>query len=402
MKLAYFDCFSGISGDMILGALVDSGVPLERLRIGLTGLKLGGYDIAARLAVKNGITGTRVEVTVNEAQPVRHLRDIETILDKSELPPAVKEKSKQVFVALARAEAKIHNTTPDRIHFHEVGAVDAVVDVVGAVLGLHLLGIERLVVSRIHVGTGFVDCQHGRIPIPSPATTALLQGAPVFSTGIEAELTTPTGAAIVSTLADEFGPLPAMTPIATGYGAGMRDLGIPNMLRLIIGQSELSDSETDFVSVIETNIDDMTGEQLGYAVEKLMGEGALDVWLTPIQMKKGRPGHMLSVMASQGDVEPLARLVLSETTTLGVRLRRCERRKQFREMRTVRTRFGEVRVKVSISSGEVVRVAPEYEDCRAIADREGEPFPAVFDQVRRQAERQLLDWADKTSPPHES
>jgi uncharacterized protein (TIGR00299 family) protein len=389
MKLAYFDCFAGVSGDMILGSLVDAGVSLDDLRAGLAGLNLDGFELTASKAVKNGITGTQAKVTVEESPIHRHLPDIEKIIDGSNLPPDVKEKSIRVFRTLAAAEAEIHNTTPDKIHFHEVGALDAIVDIVGSLLGLSLLGVERVVASRVHVGSGFVECQHGKIPIPSPATVKILEGAPLFSTGIEAELTTPTGAAVLKTMVDQFGPMPSMTVEATGYGAGCRDLKIPNLLRLIVGRTTDSDLETDQVTLIETNIDDMTPELLGYTLERLMDGGALDVWLTPIQMKKGRPATTLSLLADGDTVEALVNVVLSETSSLGVRLQTMERRKLSRRMHTVRTRFGEVRVKLAMMAGQIRQIAPEYDDCAEIARREKIPLTTVYDEVRRAAEQQV-------------
>jgi len=279
MKPAYFDCFAGVSGNMILGALIDAGVALDDLKTELAKLKLDGFDLTANKVVRNGITGTHVEVITEESHVHRHLKDIEEIINQSDLAPDLKDKSKRVFQTLAKAEAKVHNTTPDKIHFHEVGALDAIVDIVGSVIGLSLLAIDIVVVSRIHVGTGFVECQHGKIPVPAPATIEILKGTPLFSTGIEAELTTPTGAAILKTLAKGFGPMPAMTVDSTGYGAGSRDLEIPNLLRLICGRQTSSSApfETDQVTLVECNIDDMNPEILGYVMERAMENGALDV-----------------------------------------------------------------------------------------------------------------------------
>ncbi len=390
MKLAYFDCFAGVSGDMILGALVDAGVALGDLKTELDKLKLDGFDLTAKKVVKNGITGTHVEVITEESHAHRHLKDIEEIIDQSDLALDLKDKSKRVFQTLAKAEAKVHNTTPDKIHFHEVGALDAIVDIVGSVIGLSLLGTDIVVASRIHVGTGFVECQHGKIPVPAPATIEILKGAPLFSTGIEAELTTPTGAAILKTLAKGFGPLPAMNVDCTGYGAGSRDLEIPNLLRLVVGTAIGSAYLTDQVILIETNVDDMNPEILGYVTERVMEHGALDVWLTPINMKKNRIGAKLSVLASVADADSLVDIVFAETTTLGVRMQPMERRKLAREVRIVHTRYGDIKTKVSLSDGKVRHASPEYEDCKAVARREGVPLMEVYEEVRRAASEQVL------------
>ncbi len=392
MKLAYFDCFAGVSGNMILGALVDAGVVLGDLKTELAKLKLDGFDLTAEKVVKNGITGTHVEVITKESHTHRHLKEIEQIIGQSDLALDLKDKSKRVFQTLAKAEAKVHNTTPDKIHFHEVGALDAIVDIVGSVIGLSLLGTDLVVASRIHVGTGFVECQHGKIPVPAPATIEILKGAPLFSTGIEAELTTPTGAAILKTLAKGFGPMPAMTVDCTGYGAGSRDLEIPNLLRLICGRQTSSSApfETDQVTLVECNIDDMNPEILGYVTERVMEHGALDVWLTPINMKKNRVGAKLSVLASVADADSLVDIVFAETTTLGVRMQPMERRKLPREVRVVHTRYGDIKTKVSLTNGKVRHATPEYEDCKAAARREGVPLMEVYEEVRRAASKQVL------------
>ena len=392
MKLAYFGCFAGVSGDMILGALVDAGVALGDLKIELNKLKLDGFDLTAKKVVKNGITGTHVEVITEESHVHRHLKEIEEIINQSDLAPDLKDESKRVFQTLAKAEAKVHNTTPDKIHFHEVGALDAIVDIVGSVIGLSLLGTDMVVASRIHVGTGFVECQHGKIPVPAPATIEILKGTPLFSTGIEAELTTPTGAAILKTLAKGFGPMPAMTVDCTGYGAGSRDLEIPNLLRLICGRQTSSSApfETDQVTLVECNIDDMNPEILGYVTERVMEHGALDVWLTPINMKKNRIGAKLSVLASVADADSLVDIVFAETTTLGVRMQPMERRKLAREVRIVHTRYGDIKTKVSLMNGKVRHATPEYEDCKAAAQREGVPLMEVYEEVRRVAQEQIL------------
>lgn len=389
MKLIYFDCFAGVAGDMILGALVDAGVPLDQLSAELAKLNVAGFKLAANKAVKNGVSGTKIDVITEEQKTHRHLRDITEIIDKSDLSDTVKTRSVQIFQTLADAEAKVHNTTPEKIHFHEVGALDAIVDIVGSVIGLQLLGVDEVYASRIHVGTGFVECEHGKIPLPAPATLEILHGVPTFSTGIKSELTTPTGAAILKTLVKEFGPMPAMTIDATGYGAGTRDLEIPNLLRAVLGNTKAGDFETDQVTVIECNLDDMTGEHLGYVFQQLLEAGALDVWFTPIQMKKNRPATLLSVLSANNDADRMIEMILAETSTLGVRVQRMERRKLEREIITVSTTYGDVRVKVCRMGDRVRNFAPEYDDCKSLAQSNDVPFADIYAAANRAARDSL-------------
>ncbi|MEW5795160.1 MAG: nickel pincer cofactor biosynthesis protein LarC [Candidatus Zixiibacteriota bacterium] len=384
MKLLYFDCFSGISGDMILGALIDSGLPLDRLQHELAKLPVTGFSVSAEKAVKNGITGTKVTVHTDDQKAHRHLKQIMGIIEASSLSNSVKQTSIRVFETLAGAEAKIHDTTADKIHFHEVGALDAIVDIVGAIAAMELLGIDQVWSSAVHVGTGFVDCQHGRLPLPAPATVEILKGTPVYSTGLDAELVTPTGAAILKTMSAGFGPFPPMTLESVGYGAGSRDLPIPNLLRVLIGTSA-DDYEMDQVDLIEANIDNMPPEQFEYVVDKLMSSGALDAYLTPIIMKKSRPAITLSVIARPQDAPRLLDVVFAETTTLGVRLQKLERRKLKREVRTVVTKYGDVRVKLSWLSGRIRDITPEYDDCRRLAEEKSVPLREVFREAARVA-----------------
>ncbi len=382
MKLAYFDCFAGAAGDMILGALIDAGLPFDFLKSELAKLKLDGFDLQCDRVMKNGISGTKLSVITGEQNVHRHLGDITEIIDHSDLSGQVKSRGIAVFETLARAEAKIHGTTTDKIHFHEVGALDAIVDIVGTVIGLDYLGIRQIMVSPVHFGTGFIECEHGKMPVPAPATLEILKGAPTWSSGIRSELTTPTGAALLKTLADSFGPVPPMTTTSVGYGAGSRDLEIPNMIRVVIGESATDSLEIDEILLMECNLDDMTGERLGYVMERLLSEGARDVWFTPIQMKKNRPAVTLSVLADQARYDALSSTIFAETSTIGIRTQRLMRRKLKRETRTVRTHFGEIRVKVS-RLGRTERIAPEYEDCREAALREGVPLAQVYDEVMR-------------------
>ncbi len=390
MKLLYFDCFSGISGDMILGALIDAGVSLDKLKAELAKLNLAGFSITAEKCVKNGISGTKVTVHTEDQKVHRHLKHIHEIIEPSGLSDKAKKTSLRVFQTLAEAEARIHNTSPEKIHFHEVGALDAIVDVVGSVVGLQLLGIDQVWASPVHVGTGFVDCQHGRIPLPAPATVEILKGTPVYSTGLDAELVTPTGAALLKTLADSFGPLPPMQLETIGYGAGTQDLPIPNHLRVIVGTTQ-GQFEFDQVDLIETNIDDMPPEHLDYVVERLMKAGALDVSMTPLIMKKSRPAVCLGVLVMPQDTSRLLTIIFSETTTLGVRIQKVERRKLPREIRTVKTRFGDIRVKVSWLEGSVRDMSPEYEDCRRLALEHNVPLHEVYRAASHAAEQ---EWPD--------
>lgn len=378
MKSVYFDCFAGISGDMILGALVDAGLPLADLEAELAKLGVDGYTLSAEKAVKNSISGTSVKVMTEEQSAHRHMKDIVEIINASSLSQAVKTLGINVFKTLAEAEAKIHNTTPDKIHFHEVGALDAIVDVMGAVVGLELLGASSVYASPVHVGSGFVECEHGKIPVPAPATLEILRGVPTYSTGIAAELTTPTGSAILTTLADQFGPMPSMTIDSIGYGAGSRDLEIPNLLRLIVGSESVDGYIVDQVELVEANIDDMNPEHYDYVIDRLMAQGALDVTLTPLMMKKHRPATHLSVMVQPSDVQKLIKTLFAETTTLGVRRQTIQRQKLPREVRTVTTPHGEVRVKIAWLDGQVHIVAPEYDGCRKLAEDHGVPLREIY------------------------
>ena len=348
MHIAYFDCFSGISGDMIMGALIDAGLDLHQLNEELKKLKMGGYTLNAKKTTRRGIAGTRFSVDADNDHVERHLKDIEKILDHSDLGDDIKDRSKAIFRELADVEAKIHNSSPGEIHFHEIGAMDSIIDIVGSLLGLKLLGIETVYASRIPVGTGFVECDHGTLPLPAPAALELLKGIPIYASGIEKELVTPTGIVILKHVAKSFGVIPEMRIHQIGYGAGSRDLKIPNLLRVWIGESEEKrEYEEDEVILIETNIDDMNPEFFGYTSEKLLERGALDVFMTPIFMKKNRPGTLLSVLISPDKLDEMLSIIFAETTSLGIRLQRLERKKLPREILTVDTTFGCVRVKVS-------------------------------------------------------
>jgi len=394
MNVAYFDCFSGVAGDMILGALVDAGLDVGALKKELKKLKLTGYQLTTEKTMKNGISGTKLCIEIVEEQGERRLKDIIKIIAGSELDDDVKEMSSGIFEALAEAEAKIHNSPVDEVRFHELGSLDTIIDVVGSVLALKRLGIEAVYSSKFHLGSGFVTCRHGTIPVPSPATLELLKDVPVFSQGIEAELTTPTGAAILRTISRSFGIMPDMKIGRLGYGAGDLDLEIPNMLRVYIGEVDEEgdgDYEKDSVVQVETNIDDMNPEFFDYLSEKLLEQGALDVFMTPVFMKKNRPATLLSVQATGEMLEDVLATIFTETTTLGVRIRKMERRKLVKKTISAKTRFGLIRVKVGMLKGNVTTVAPEYEDCKAAAREFGASLGDVYDGAKEAAWRMLRE-----------
>ncbi len=390
MRIAYFDCFSGVSGDMILGALIDAGADLLRLEGELGKLMISGFTLKAEKTMRRGISGTGFFVSQDHNHTKRHLADIEKIMDNSDLTDDIKSGAKSIFRELANVEATIHNTSPEDIHFHEIGALDSIVDVVGSLVAVKMLGIETIYASRIPVGTGFIECDHGVLPLPAPATLELLKGIPVYESSIEEELVTPTGIAILKHLVQRFGSIPDMKIECTGYGAGSRDLKIPNLLRIWIGESEVKQIyESDEVILIETNIDNMNPEIVGYAMEKLLEEGALDVFMTPIFMKKNRHGTLLSVLITPDQLDDIISVIFSETASLGIRFQRLERRKLPREVIVVETSLGPIRVKVSHIDAEKRVLSPEYEDCREIAATQGIPLKDVYEEVRVAAERVL-------------
>jgi len=354
---------------MLLGALVDTGLALSRLEEGLAGLGISGFRLRERKVRRGAICGTKVdvEITVEEKGP-RYLKDIQRIIAESRLEAGIKARALAVFERLAEAEARVHGVGVEEIHFHEVGALDAIVDIVGGVFGLAELGVERLVVSPVHVGCGQVRTQHGVLPVPAPATLEILRGRPIYATGVEAELATPTGAALVATLGDDFGPCPKMVVEEVGYGAGSMELeGLPNMLRLWVGRTEERLGEEQ-VAVVETDIDDMNPEWYGPVVEGLLGLGALDVTLGPNFMKRQRPGVRLGVVCRPELVHRVAEFILRQTTSLGVRFRVESKLMLPRKMQEVQTPYGRVRVKVAYLEGRVQNVAPEFEDCQRLAE----------------------------------
>lgn len=381
MKIAYFDCIAGASGDMILGALLDAGVSREMLQERLSVLPLGDeFELRAQKVNKNGFGATKVDVIVLEnsadLQHGRHLAEIETLIGKSRLAGHIQERAIGMFRRLAEVEAGIHGLPVEKVHLHEVGGVDTIVDVVGVLLGLEALGVEQVYGSPLPLGRGFVSGAHGQIPLPAPATVALLKGIPIRGSEIDMELVTPTGALILSTVCMSFGPIPAMTLTTLGYGAGGRDLPIPNLLRLLVGEGGAG---IESLVLLETNLDDNSAEINGYVMEKLFASGALDVFFTPIQMKKNRPATLLSVLCRPADLEPLETILFRETSTLGVRRQPVERRCLPRESETVQTPFGPVRVKVALLPDGTTKRAPEYEDCKRAAESNGVPLHVVYE-----------------------
>ena len=384
MKIAYFDCFSGVSGDMILGALIDAGLDQGDFRKILAGIPLSGYDISAEKVVKNGITGTRFNVRVSGNQHERSLSDILKIIHESSLKESVKKSAGDIFRNIALVEAKIHDKKIEEIHFHEIGAVDSIIDITGACAAFDMMGIDTVQCSRINVGEGFVNSEHGPLPVPAPATASLLLGVPVYSSGVQAELATPTGAAIITHFSKQYGPMPGMKVRSVGYGAGMKDLPVPNLLRVFIGEGEIQ-AAREAVIALETNIDDMNPEFYQHVFERLLESGAMDVYTTPVIMKKSRPGVQLTVLAREDKRDELTEIIFNETTTAGIRINKMERMALEREIRRIGTRFGEVSVKLLYSGGRVVTASPEYEDCRRIAKAEGVPLKEVYDEAKKMA-----------------
>jgi len=402
MRIGYFDCFSGCSGDMILGALVDAGLPLVELQAAIDGLGVSGIRLGAAAVRRGPFRGTLVQVTTEErGHPHRHLSDIRRILEAADLPADVRVDAGRIFQRLAEAEASAHGVAIEKIHFHEVGALDSIADIVGAAWGIRRLDLEAIHVSPINLGSGFVRGAHGTMPVPAPGTAALLAGVPAYGSQIQAELATPTGAAVLSTLAAGFGPMPHMTVERVGYGAGQREfVEQPNLLRLVVGATTAS-YERDQVAVLEANIDDMNPQFFEPLLERLFEAGALDVSLTPLVMKKSRPGTLLTVLTEPADAERLASLILAHSTTFGVRMGTADRWKRPRDFVTVTTPHGPVRVKRGWEGDRLAILTPEYDDCRRLALSAGVSVQVVHDEARAAA--RLLpptprqdDPADKT------
>jgi uncharacterized protein (TIGR00299 family) protein len=388
MRIAYFDTIAGISGDMTLGAFISAGVSLEQLTAELSKLRLSGFELTAKHIQRNGIDAVKVDVAISEAPKYhRHLADINAIIDRSDLSDAVKDRAKKIFHEVAVAEAKVHNSTIDKVHFHEVGAIDSLVDIVGTSVCMEQMDIESVFSSAVKVGNGgTVTTQHGVMPIPTPATSEILKGYPVVLTDIPFELTTPTGAAIIKALSRGTLTFEQLTVTAIGYGAGTRELpGIPNLLRVVIGELEPWQDRDEMV-LVETNIDDMNPEILPYVIEKLIMAGANDAFLTPILMKKGRPAHLLSALVERSTMEPILALIFRETSTLGVRIQHIERRKLTRTQKTVQTSLGSITVK-SVTVDGKEKLIPEFEECKRLAVDKNLPLKEVYSIVERELAR---------------
>jgi uncharacterized protein (TIGR00299 family) protein len=403
MNILYFDCFAGISGDMTLSALIDLGVDFERFTDELNKLRLDGWELKLSEVSKHGIGAKHVDVIVEEAVHDHHhkgwslfhhhhhherphvhrtMADIARLIDESGISSGTKDLAKRIFMRLAVAEAKVHGSTPDKVHFHEVGAVDSIVDIVGTAICIDMLAPDKIYASILHDGYGFVRCQHGTIPIPVPAVTEVLaaRGASLKQLDMEGELTTPTGAAIIAELAESFGPMPEMKIVKTGYGSGIKDFPIPNLLRIVQGEPVAETPKEDMATVIETNIDDTTPEILGYVMERLLEAGARDVFFSPAYMKKCRPATRISVLCNDADVSAAEHILFSETSTIGLRKYRVERTCLPRKAVTTSTPYGEIKAKETLY-GNSARISVEYEDARRIAKEKGIPLQEVYKAV---------------------
>ena len=394
MKLAYFDCSSGISGDMILGALVDCGVSIEQIKDGLASLPIDGYEIVEKHVRKTGLNCTQIEVVVQDKVKERRLAEILAIVEESQIPEKVKQKSLRVFQRIGSVEAQIHGETVENIHLHELGGLDTIIDVVGAFLGLDILGVDQVYASPLPLGTGQIQSAHGTIPLPAPATLALLVGVPVVGSELKNELVTPTGAAILTSLAPEYGIIPAMRLLRTGYGAGKMDLPIPNVLRLILGEGidnpqSTSSYQKDELVCLETNIDNMNPEIFSYLSERLFDSGALDVSLVPMFMKKNRPGTLVNVLCAEEIAAMLISILFSETTTLGIRKYPLSRYSVERRSAQVSTNYGSVKVKFSRKGEDSWDYSPEYEDCRRLALLHRVPIRKIYRAAEIAAEEYL-------------
>ena len=391
MKISYFDCFSGVSGDMALGALLACGADEAAFRQALAGLSVPGYELKIERVTRGGLAATDVDVALLEHEQGhgRHLSDIAALLERSTLSDAVRQKALAVFGRLADAEAKIHGTSRDEIHFHEVGAVDAIVDIVGVCLLLEMLGVERVALSALPCGHGTITCAHGILPVPAPATLELLAGFPVYPVDIRGELVTPTGAALLTTLAgpNSAGPMPAMRVLTSGFGAGKKqfDPDRPNLLRVVVGETEESTDKTPgTISILETNVDDQNPEGFDLLMERLFAAGALDVFFAPIQMKKNRPALLVTALCPLEKTENLAMVLFREAGTFGIRIREQKRLTLTRSWETVTTEYGPIQVKAGTWQGEEMTASPEYEDCKRAALEHGVPLRRVYDAARRQ------------------
>ncbi len=386
-RLAYFDCIGGVSGDMLLGALIDAGLPIETLRAQLASLDLPGFELRQRTVYKNDFRATKVDVIIHDETTERHLPEIEAVIRGSGLSANLQEKALAIFRRMGKAEARIHGLPLEQVHLHELGGLDTIVDVVGVLAGLEALGVRQIHASPLPLGTGMTRGAHGRIPLPAPATLALLAGIPIEGRAARGETVTPTGAALLSSLVEHWGPIPPMRLAAVGYGAGGRDTEIPNLVRLLLGEPPGAGGiRVESIVQLSTHLDNITGEELGYVMERLLEAGALDVSFQPIQMKKNRPATHLRVLCRPEDAAPLEGLLFSETPTLGVRLETLERHALPREIRTVETPWGAVRLKIATLPDGTRRPVPEYEDCRRLAEEHGLPLREIAQAALRAAE----------------
>ncbi|AEM78310.1 LOW QUALITY PROTEIN: protein of unknown function DUF111 [Thermoanaerobacter wiegelii Rt8.B1] len=382
MKVLYFDCFAGISGDMTIASLL-SHVDVEEFKKKVKKIALDNFDIEIGETQKNSINARTFKVLYEEEHHHhhRHMKDVREIIDKSDLEEEVKKMSVEMFEKLAEAEAKVHGKSPEEVHFHEVGAVDSIVDIIGTAILIDMIKPDKIVSSPLPVSSGFVDTQHGLIPVPAPATAELLKGIPVYKSDIEGEIVTPTGASIVKTLVNEFGGIPDMTINSIGYGAGTKDLEIPNVLRTYVGEEEVK--KTESLMILETNIDDMNPEFYQYLFEKLFENGALDVFLIPIIMKKQRPGTLITVICEKENADKLKEIIFKETSTFGIRYYEVLRHKLDRDFSIVETPYGKVRVKKGYLNGKLIKAYPEYEDVKAIAEKTGNSISDIYRNVIR-------------------
>lgn len=400
MKVLYFDCFSGISGDMILGALIDAGASFDNISDQLKLLCLQGYALKVLKDRSYGISGSRFQVIFDEDHhPLRNWPEISRLIERSFLPPKITNNARAVFLKLAGAEARVHGVSLENVHFHEIGAIDTIIDIVGTLLALDDLGIEKAYCSPLPVSHGYVRCSHGVFPVPAPATAEILKGFPVRFIDVEGELVTPTGAAIATVLSDFPTTMPAMKLSHTGYGLGQNDYGIPNALRVFIGETDGAENMTDTdrdpvnpeqeIAVLQTNIDDLNPEILAFAADKLLNSGAIDVSITPLIMKKGRPGSLLTVLCSFKTKEKLIEIIFRETTSLGIRVHQEKRVVLPRQEICVQTEYGPIRVKISTAPNMEKQISPEYEDCRKTASERDIPLSMVYN-ASLQAARSFL------------
>ena len=392
MRVAYFDCIAGISGDMALAALLDAGADFDELRGHLAKLPLEPFDLDVEEVESRGLRATRVTVRASSAGVIRTYASIRALLDSADLPPEALRLAQRIFRRLAEAEARVHRKEVETVTFHEVGAVDSIVDIAGTALALTMLGVERVFASAVPTGLGMTKSEHGAMPIPGPAVVELLRGAPLYSKGVTAELTTPTGAAILAATVEGFGELPPMRVEAVGYGAGTLRLDFPNVLRILVGPGEAASRAPETVSeelVLDTNIDDLNPELYEYVLERLFAAGAQDAWLVPIVMKKGRPAVTVRVMCSPDREAEMRQILFRETGTLGIRATPVSKTALERDTVKVETRYGAVAVKVGLLDGRAVTVAPEYEDCARIAREAGVPAKQVYEEAVRLARSEL-------------